>query len=72
MKRHVGDAVMNDLQELRVDAVDALEQAASRFGERDDARRVLAELARHAQIGFVGFGQDGVQRQHDRLLEQRG
>ena len=45
LKRHVGDAVMDDARAVGIDAVDVFQQPASRLGKRDDRSTPVAERA---------------------------
>src|ERR1700729_1627045 len=69
LERNVRHAVVDDFQRSRIDAVDIFEQPATGLRKRYDSRRLLAQLAGHAQIALVRFRQDGVHRQHDRLVK---
>ena len=68
-ERHVGNAVVNDVDFLRGDLVDLLQELAAALRHDDHPRRQGRQLPHDAALVGAGLAQHGVQRGDDRHAE---
>jgi len=73
-KRHIGDAMRDEIDFFRGRLVNVEQDAPALFGHNDKTRRETNQLAHNAQLVRVGIAQDRMQGGHDRhvqLVQQR-